>query len=96
MDKTWFRNRLVWSRRETRPNGGLRRPNSSILSVTDIPGMCTPSHDGVCWATPLLVMSANRESLQQAVEFGGCQVLEKPFDLAAVLALIDRCLACHR
>ena len=48
------------------------------------------------WATPLLVMSANREALQQAVGFGGCQVLEKPFDLAAVLALIDSCLACHR
>ena len=47
------------------------------------------------WATPLLVMSANREALQQAVESGGCQVLEKPFDLAAVLALIDSCLACH-
>jgi len=38
-------------------------------------------------------MSANHEALLQAVELGGCQVLEKPLDLAAVLALVASCLA---
>jgi DNA-binding response OmpR family regulator len=39
------------------------------------------------WAHSLMVMSANREALQQAVEMGACYVLEKPFDLDALLAL---------
>ena len=46
-----------------------------------------------CLVAPLLAMRANREALQPAVEVGGCQVLEKPFDLAAVLVLVDSCLA---
>ncbi len=45
------------------------------------------------WAAPLLVMSANREALQQAVELGGCQVLEKPFDREMILTPVASCLA---
>ena len=38
---------------------------------------------------PLVAMSADREALQQAVALGVRHVLEKPFDLEAVLALVS-------
>lgn len=39
-------------------------------------------------AYPLLVMSADSEALQQAVRMGVSDVLEKPFDLDRLLALV--------
>ena len=44
-------------------------------------------------AHQLLVMSASSEALQQAVGMGVSHVLEKPFDLEALLALVATSLA---
>jgi CheY-like chemotaxis protein len=43
--------------------------------------------------SPLVAMSANREALNQAAALGVRHVLEKPFDLEAVLALASTCVA---
>lgn len=45
------------------------------------------------WAYSLIVMSANSEALQRVAGMGVGHVLEKPFDLEAVLALVATSLA---
>jgi two-component system alkaline phosphatase synthesis response regulator PhoP len=65
--------------------------------------VCMPRMDGLqliqmlwqqkaVWTRSLIVLSANSEALQQATRMGVCHVLEKPFDLDAVLALVSTCL----
>src|SRR5919201_6472546 len=50
-------------------------------------------HDPVLHATPVLVCSADRSALQEragALERQGCALLAKPFDVDALLVLLQR------
>jgi CheY-like chemotaxis protein len=67
-------------------------PDMQMPGISGVQVLALLSEGQAVLLPSVIVLSVDRESIQQAVEMGVHHVLEKPFDLEALLAVVSQAL----